>query len=40
MDVGVFYIYKGKREEEEKEEETYVVKWGILVFLLRHFTDG
>jgi len=26
MDVGVFYIYKGKREEEEKEEETYVVK--------------
>jgi hypothetical protein len=39
MDVDVFYIYKKKREEE-KEEETSVVKWGILVFLLRHFTDG
>jgi len=26
MNVSVFYIYKGKREEEEKEEETFVVK--------------
>jgi hypothetical protein len=41
MDVDVFYIKRWQRRRRKRRRRgTFVMKWGILVFLLGHFTDG
>ena len=37
MDVDVFYIKGWQRRRRRRG--TFVMKWGILIFLLGHFTD-
>jgi len=42
MDVDVFYIkgWQRRRRRRRRRRGAFVMKWGILVFLLGHFTDG